>query len=468
MSQRRKNNPLVSIKFGGTSMGTRHSIDECASVVENLQKQKKVVVTVSAVSGVTNGLLELIKLAKKQKPRLVASKIQAIEKKHYEILSYYFDIEQRDKVWDRDFLPIFDKLKAILHGTSLVGDLTDKMQAKVCSFGECLSSYLLLYALEKKNIPAVRIHSEKVIRTDSQYLEANVNFKTTTQACKKHIQPYINQGVVPIITGFIGKDTHGDTTLLGRGGSDYTASIIAVALKASEVQIWTDVDGVMSADPREISRTISWPQMGMKVMSEMAYSGAKVIHPRSIAVAIAKKIPVYICNTFNRSFPGTKITAEEVKDVKGIVTSSQNVLFHIENPNMLEEVGFIAKVTTIVEDFGIPIDVCSTSETSFTFSIAEADFDPKLVKTLQKVGSVEVVHQIAKVSMIGHDITSNTKVFEDVFQMCHRKNVPVASISVGASKRNITLMVDQRHKDSILPDLHMQWIEKNISKELQI
>jgi len=453
--------PIVSVKFGGTSMGTAESIRVCAEIVRDTALKNKTVATVSAVSGVTDRLLNMIDLAKNQKPRLVQQEIALLEKKHAEILRTYFpDDERFNEKWNEDLLPIFEKLKAILHGTSLVGDLTLKMQAKVCSFGECLSSFLLLYALRDLNVPSERVHSEKVVRTDSQYLQANVNFKTTAQACKKVLVPLLNDGVVPIITGFIGKDTHGDTTLLGRGGSDYTASILAVALQADEVQIWTDVDGVMSADPRVVKKTISWPELGMKMMSEMAFGGAKVLHPRSVYVAVAKNIPVYIYNTFNRAFKGTKVTSEEIKDVKGIVSSDKNILFHIENPNMLEEVGFIAKVTEIVKQFDISIDVCATSETSFTFSISEKDFDPKLERALSKIAKVKIIRGIAKISMIGHGITNSSNVFEETFRLFYNKKVPIRCVSVGTSQRNITLMVDQQFKDQILNDLHHQWIVK--------
>lgn len=464
MKNSNQSSQVVSLKFGGTSMGTATSIRECANIVKEASEKQRVVVTVSAVSGVTNRLLELIDLAKNQKPRLVHQKIGELEKAHRQILESFFSDEKIfEEKWQQDFAPIFEKLNAILHGTSLVGDLTLKMQAKVCSFGECLSSFLLLYALDELHVPSERIHSEKVIRTDSLYLEANVNFKTTAFACKKILSPLIKQNIVPIVTGFIGKDTHGDTTLLGRGGSDYTASILAVVLQAAEVQIWTDVDGVMSADPRFVKKTISWPQMGMKMMSEMAYGGAKVVHPRSIWIAISKNIPVYIYNTFNRNFKGTKILFDEIKDVKGIVSPDRNILFHIENPNMLEEVGFIAKVTTIVEQFDISIDVCSTSETSFTFSIAGSDYDPKLLKALSKIGKVKIIRDVAKISMIGHGITNSPKIFEETFKLCYDKSIPIQSISVGASQRNITLMVAQNFKDQILNDLHNQWITQKMA-----
>ena len=455
---------LISIKFGGTSMGDASSIRECASIVSEVFEKNPVMVTVSAVSGVTNQLEKLIELAKNQKPRLVQYEISALESKHRQIFeSFFSNTLELETYWAEDMAPIFDKLRAILHGTSLVGDLTEKIQAKVCSFGECLSSFLLLYALRELDIPGERIHSEKIIRTDSRYLEANVNFKTTIQAARKVINPVLRKGVVPIVTGFIGKDTRGDTTLLGRGGSDYTASILAVVLRATEVQIWTDVDGVMSADPRVIKNTISWSQLGMKMMSEMAYGGAKIVHPRSIAVAVSKNIPVYIYNTFNRKFPGTRIMPNEIQDVRGIVTSDRNVLFHIENMNMLEEVGFIARVTSIVEDFGVSIDVCSTSETSFTFSISESDYDAKLEKLLKKAGKVQTIRNVAKVSVIGHEVASRPKVFEQIFRLCNTRKVPIQSVSVGASQRNITLMVDQGFKEQIMNDLHDHWITEGVS-----
>jgi aspartate kinase len=456
----KKKQKIVSLKFGGTSMGSAAAIQECAKIVDQTAQTHLCVVTVSAVSGVTNALLDMIDLAKRQKPRLVAKRLGQLEQQHRQILAHFFPEPQKaEAVWQEDFQPILDKLRAILHGTSLVGDLTHKMQAKVCSFGESLSSFFLVYALDQLGRPPHRVLSEKIIRTDSRYLEAELNLKTTAQACRKILLPLLKQGMVPIVTGFIGKDTHGDTTLLGRGGSDYTASILAVVLKASQVQIWTDVDGVMSADPRLVGKTVSWSKMGMKMMSEMAYSGAKVVHPRSLSLAVSKNIPVYIRNTFNRSFQGTQIVSQEVKNVKGIVTSDDNILLHIDNPNMLEEVGFIARVTEIVESFGVAIDVCCTSETSFTFSVLAKDFHTRMEKALQKIGQVRRIDHVAKLSLIGHDITQDPKIFEDIFRMCNQKNATIASISVGASKRNITLMLDQKSKVPMLQSLHQTWIQ---------
>ena len=341
---------LKSLKFGGTSMGSAESILECASIIKETLNKSQAVITVSAVSGVTEELIEIIKLAKAQKPRLVIRRVSVLELKHKNILKKIFKDERDfETSWLENFSPLFEKLKAILHGTSLVGDISQKTQAQICAFGEKLSSFLMLEALQKKTIPSKRIESEKIIRTDSHFLEANVNLNTTFYASRKVLKPIIDSGVVPVVTGFIGKDTHGYPTLLGRGGSDYTASILALALSCDALEIWTDVNGIMSADPRLIKDAISWPSLDIFTMSEIAYSGAKVVHPKTVTLAIKKKIPVFVLNTFNRDFKGTHITQHTTQGIKGIVATKKNILFSLENPYMLEAIGFISKVLKFLE-----------------------------------------------------------------------------------------------------------------------
>ncbi|MSO14289.1 aspartate kinase [Rickettsiales endosymbiont of Trichoplax sp. H2] len=451
---------LKSIKFGGTSMGNATSIIECAKIVKSKIKDYNIVVTVSAVAGITDKLIEIIRFARNGKPRLVKSKVIEICNIHKQILkNLLLNDEYVDNLWEHKFEPIINKLEAISYGTSLVGDLTDKTVARICAFGEKLSSLLMVLALEKLNIKSQRIESERIIKTDNNYLKAKVNFQATNLSTKKILKQIYSKNIVPVVTGFIGKDTHGNITLLGRGGSDYTASILAMVLNASEIEIWTDVNGIMTADPRIVKDAFSWSSLDMNVMSEMAYSGAKVIHPDTIALAVEKNIPVYVYNTFDRSFKGTKIT-KKAPYAKGIVASLNNTIITLENTSIINGVGFVKRVTEIVAEHNIPIDVCATSEISFTFSIKTEDYSKKLLKILESFAFVKVKDKVAKLCFIGNEITYDKKILAGIFNVCMENDTKIYTISVSASGNNITIIIDESKTDLILKCLHKKFLKK--------
>ena len=451
---------LRSIKFGGTSMGNAKSILRCADIVKNKISESSVIVVVSAVGGVTDKLINIINLARRLKPRLVKSMVIEISNLHKKILTGIIaNTQKSDHIWDSEFQPIIDQLEAISYGTSLVGDLTDKTVAKICAFGEKLSSLLMVHALEINGVSAYRMESERVVRTDSNYLKAKVNFQATSTASKKVIRPLLAKNIVPVVTGFIGKDGHGNITLLGRGGSDYTASIMAMVFNAEAVEIWTDVDGIMTADPRIVKDAFSWKSLDMHVMSEMAYSGAKVVHPDTIALAVEKDIPVYVYNTFNLSFEGTKIT-RIAPHAKGIVANPGNTLITLENTNIINGVGFVKKITSIVAEHNISIDVCATSEISFTFSIKSDDYSQKLYRVLKSFASVKVRKNMTKLCFIGNDINFDTMLLSGIFALCKKHEVLVHTVSVSASGNNITLMIDDNKAHDILRALHEKFLKE--------
>jgi len=452
---------IRSIKFGGTSMGSSKSVLECADIVRQKIKTYNIIVTVSAVGGTTDELINIIALAKKQKPKLINIKILNLEKLHKNILSEIVEnTVATEQIWEHRFKPLFFKLRTIAQGTSLVGDLTTKTEARICAFGEKFSSYLMEIALNKLGIKSTAIESEKVIRTDSNYLKAQVNFPSTASACRKILKPIIASGAVPVVTGFIGKDTHGNVTLLGRGGSDYTASILAMAFQADAIEIWTDVDGIMSADPRIVKNTIFWKNVDINLMSEITYSGAKVVYPYTIELAIRKNIPVYVLNTFNRKCEGTKITTKPTNDVKSIVSDSRNTLLVFEHPSAVSHIGFLAKVTNIVQRYNVSIDVCATSETSFSFSIKEEeDFSEKMLKELKEVAHTKILKNITKICLIAKNIVHDKLLLADIFNICAKNDIDIHAVSISASYVNITLLIDDRNKNKAVQLMHSKLLQ---------
>lgn len=436
-------------------MGSAASIVECADIVRQKLKANKVVVTVSAVGGTTDQLVKIIELAKKQKPKLINTIILQLERLHRKILSEIVKNEvAEEQLWEKKFKPMFLKLRTIAQGSSLVGDLTNKTEARICAFGEKLSSYLMDRALEEVGVKSVAIESEKIIRTDSNYLKAEVNFQSTSSACRKILKPLVLGGTTPVVTGFIGKDTHGNVTLLGRGGSDYTASILAMAFQADAIEIWTDVDGIMSADPRIVKEPVFWKDVDIHLMSEIVYSGAKVVYPYTIELAIKKNIPVYVYNTFNRKSPGTKITTKETKNVKSIISDSKNVVLVIEHPSIVNHVGFLARVTTIVKKYNVSMDVCSTSETSFAFSMRGEDLNMKMVKELKEFAYIKIIKKVTKLSVIAKGIVRDLRFVANLFDLCAKNEIDVHGVSASGSYINFTLLIDDHNKSKAVQLIH--------------
>ena len=443
-------------------MGSANSIIECCDIIKNSSKKANIMVIVSAVAGITDALLETIVLARKLKPRLVQSKFNFILNTHKNILfKVVKDCELAQKIWEEKFIPLLDKLQVICHGICLVGDLTDKTVAKICSFGEKLSALLVVNSLDQLNVDNKMIESERVIRTDNSYLKAKVNIKTTNLAAKKIIRPLIKQGITPVITGFIAKGTHGDITLLGRGGSDYTAAILATALHANQIEIWTDVDGIMTADPRIVKNAFSWHVVDMNIISEMAFCGARVIHPDTIVNAVESNIPVFVFNTFNRKFKGSKVT-KNAPFSKGLVTSPNNTLITLENTRMINDIGFIKKISSIIASHNISIDVCATSEISFTFSIQSKDYSRKLAKSLEYFGNLKINHNIVKLSFIGDKVSDETELIANIFYCLAKLEVKVHTVSIGAAGNNITVLIDKNKANQCLISLHDKLLDKKL------
>jgi len=333
-----------------------------------------------------------------------------------------------------------------------VGELADKSYAVICSFGERLSSRIMYYAIIHSGSLARRVPAIRLVRTDSHYKEAEVDFQRTKINFKRIVAPLLKKGIVPVIDGFVGKDTSGDTTLLGRGGSDYTASIAAVSLGADSIEIWTDVDGIMSADPRLIKNPKIWSEIDVSVMAEMAYGGAKVLHPKMVIPALNNDIHVRIKNTFNRSARGTEIIKNGKYGLRGIVADKNQTLLHLTNVDMLDGVGFIQKCSEICTQHDVPIDVCATSEISFTLTIHRDDYTSQLKKSLEKIAQLENYDNVAKICIIGNNITHDPIFLASVFTSL--SGYKIYTVSIGTSFNNVTLIVNQNNADKILKVLH--------------
>ena len=295
------------LKFGGTSVGSIDSIKQVGSIIEqHYSSNTDGIVVVSAQKGITNLLLDLGEWAVEGDVNKVDQGILDIQKRHFETAKALLPIKDQSHVLAH-LKRLINELEEVIHGVTLLKELSLRSKDLILSFGERLSAYTIYNYLNHLNIPAYCVDSREVIHTDGQFGSASVNFKNSNT---KILEYFNNRKGYAVVTGFIAANELGQTTTLGRGGSDYTAAILASALDASEIEIWTDVDGVMTADPNIVARAFSLPALSYVEAMELTHFGAKVIYPPTLQPAFAKNIPLKIRNTFNPDFEGTMISKE--------------------------------------------------------------------------------------------------------------------------------------------------------------
>jgi aspartate kinase len=426
--------PLVA-KFGGTSMGSAQSLNQ---VVDILQKaSSSVAAVVSATSGTTD---RLILLGREAVARGTWEETLRLLRERHETLIRELGVAC-------DLQAFWSEAEKIAQGVAMIGELSLSTLDRLQSLGERVSATILTALLEMKGTKAVMIDAREIVFTDDTFGEGNVDFDRTYAKTSEIIGAYIRKGVVPVITGFIGQSLSGNYITLGRGGSDYSGAIVAAALDASELQIWTDVDGILNTDPRIVSHAKVLDQLSFYEAGELAYFGAKVLHPKTIKPAIEKNIPVRILNTFNPLAPGTVIT-NDVQPTLKAVTSKKNVtIVNVTSLGMLNAHGFLAKIFDVFAEQKVVVDVVTTSEVSVSVTIDHA-LPERVLEKLRIFASVDVQEGMAIVCLVGEGIRTYDGLLGKLFSSI--SGIPVSLISQGASKRNITFAVPEAEADNVI------------------
>ena len=294
---------MYVLKFGGTSLATADSIFKTIEITKERLKNRPVIVVASAFGGVTNKLIEMANFALQNDVEYKAI-LKALEERHLQMVKDLIDPKRQSGVLvNVKFL--FNDLSGILQGIFLIKELSPKTSAYISSFGERLSAYIISHAYQEENIPSTFTDSREIIFTNDNYKDSLVDFERTNLKIKSYFEGNLN--TVHIITGFIANNLKKKTTTLGRGGSDYTASILAAALGAERLEIWTDVDGIMTADPKKVKKALTLEHINYLEAIEMSYFGAKILHAKTVQPVYKKNIPILIKNTFNPSHHGTLI-----------------------------------------------------------------------------------------------------------------------------------------------------------------
>ena len=440
------------MKFGGTSLADADRIKNVFEIIRG-RLEKKPIVVVSAVSGVTDLLIKTAKESVKGiNPNEKAEEIINIHKR---IIN---ELNLEDDFLIDDFTTLYDAL----NGVYLLKELSPRSIDFISSFGEIFSSKIVAEYLNSQKISSRQYSGwDAGILTNDEFTNSEV-LDETYDMIKSNLGTFDK---IPIVTGFIAKNKDGEITTLGRGGSDYTASIIGAALDADEIEIWTDVDGIKTADPRIVGNARQWEKVTFNEASEMAYFGANVLHPKTIKPAVNKKIPVRILNTYNPDNPGTTIT-EDDKDtcIFRAISSKRNItVIRICSTEMLHAYGFLAKMFEIFSRYKISVDIVSTSEVTVSVTLdningSSRNFDRTILE-LKNIGKIEVLNEMAIICITGKDIKNKPEILEGIFNVLKNMNISTEIISQGVSPLSISFVIKQEYADSAIRELHREFFE---------
>jgi aspartate kinase len=449
---------VIVCKFGGTSVADAEAITRAAGIIEG-RLDKMPIVVVSALGGATNTLLALAEQAARGQLIGAMRAVESLRERHIETTSTLLGGGNDASDVTSELSGMFDELASLAEALSVLGHLTPRSLDAVASFGEQLSSIMVAAAFRRLGLPADHVDARKVMITDDQFMRAEPQTEAIADAARQHLSPLVRDGRVPVLGGFIGSTMNGGiTSTLGRGGSDYSASLIGAALKADGIEIWTDVDGMLTADPRVVTRARTIEQVGFEEASELASFGAKVLHPYTIAPAVRIGIPVQVLNSRNPSGKGTLITFDAPKrPVTAIAGKSAVTLVKVRSPRMLLTEGFLRELFGIFERHRISVDVVATSEVSVSVTVDDASRLEELVGELRQLGDVAIERQRGIVALVGAALSENGGAMSRALRALGETRLHMLSLS--ATGINLTMVVESDDVNPLMQRLHAEFFE---------
>ena len=447
---------MIVMKFGGTSVQDTAAIERAADIVRSRLADKPVVV-VSAMSKVTDQLIAMANAAGEGDSERALELSRAVRERHYVAASELLGtgiFAQIHAELEHDF----DRLDALLEGICAVGELTPRTMDNVVSHGERLSSKLVTAAFSAREIPSELVDARTLIITDNSFSKAVPQMEVTDDACRERLLPLLKAGRVPVMGGFIGSTREGITTTIGRGGSDFSAAIVGAALDGERIEIWTDVDGMKTTDPNLCPDALRIKSIGFEEAAELAYFGAKVLHPATVLPAVKKNIPVLVLNSRNPKNEGTRITARSPhcrNTFKAIAAKKRVTVVDIVATRMLGAHGYLRTIFEIFDRHRCPVDVVSTSEVSVSVTVDSNETIPKIAAELDKIADVKYGGRKAIVCLVGETLRETPGVAARVFTAV--KDINVQMISQGASEINITFVIDEDDVPEAVRRLHTEF-----------
>ncbi|MGA2887416.1 MAG: lysine-sensitive aspartokinase 3 [Terracidiphilus sp.] len=444
---------LVVMKFGGTSVEDPTAIGRTAAIVAGrVALGKQPIVVVSAMAKVTDQLLRAAEAASTGDRTGALAISSRLRSRHRDTaVALVKNCAELIDIIDQKF----DSLDEVLRGLAAILELTPRISDLIVSYGERISSRIVAAAFCEQGIDAVHVDAREVIVTDSQFQKAVPQDALIEQRAQIKLLPLTAQGKVPVMGGFIASNEAGITTTLGRGGSDFTGALIGGAIQAEAIEIWTDVDGIMTADPRVCPEALRVKVISFEEAAELAYFGAKVLHPATILPAVKKNIPVLVLNSRNASCEGTRITslAPHCKSpFKSIAVKKKLSIIDVVASRMLMTHGYLKSIFDIFDKHQCPVDMVSTSEVSVSLTVDSNEKLPVIAADLSQLADVKYEGKKALVCMVGDDIRGQNGIAAQVFAAIRHINVRM--ISQGASEINMSFMIDEDDADEAVRSLH--------------
>jgi aspartate kinase len=446
---------MIVMKFGGTSVEDASAIKRLVSDVRT-QLHRHPVVVVSAMGKTTNGLLESARLAAGGEFQKALAKLESISAHHFNTASELALPEEIDTL-RAAICHRFDRVCQIIKEINGAGELTPQLSDAISSNGELLSSLIVTAALRADGISGVWVDIRPAMRTSDDFTRAAVRFEAANPKLHEAFKTAQTDGAVPVTQGFIGTTADGLTTTIGRGGSDYSASIIGAALDAEEIQIWTDVDGIMTTDPRIVPEAVKVKVISFAEASELAYFGAKVLHPSTLLPAMAKDIPVCVCNSRRPEIAGTAIVRNSPASralIKAIAFKRGISVVNVASDRMLMAHGFLARLFDVFNKHETSVDMVATSEVSVSMTLDDTRHLDRIIGDLNEFGEVVVERDLALICLVGENLKFTPGVASRIFSSIEQVNVSM--ISHGASAINVSFIVSDKDVERAVKALHSE------------
>ncbi|MEJ2108748.1 MAG: lysine-sensitive aspartokinase 3 [Acidobacteriota bacterium] len=451
---------MIVCKFGGTSVQNAEAITRLANIIEARREAQPIVVS-SAMGKTTNKLLEIAQTAASGSQEDAMDQLVALKDQHVRE-ARTLGILNASGGWVAELIGgYFSEMQDLVKGLAALGELSPRITDAMASYGERLSTAILTQVLENRGIAAQLMDARECIITDDAFVNANPIWDLTEAAIVENLMPVLEAGKIPVFQGFIGRTTDGTTTTIGRGGSDHSASLVGAALGVDEIQIWTDVDGIMTTDPRMVPEAHRIKEISFNEAAELAYFGAKVLHPATILPAVRKKIPVRVLNSSKPDQEGTIITNEAERcenPVKAIACKKGITVVNIASTRMLMAHGFLRRIFEIFDYHKVSVDVVATSEVSVSLTVDDTSALSKIVTELEAIGSVNIERAKAIVCCVGDNLRNIPGIPHTVFTSL--QDMSIHMISQGASSINITFVIDEQRLPEAVRGLHKSLFQK--------
>ncbi len=457
---------MIVMKFGGTSIEDARAMNNVIDII-NQRRHEPPIVVLSAIAGATDTLIKAAQVAHEAKFEDAKKSLNDLLERHVFILENLLEKRTTIQLLIFEIRKRFHELKNLCYGISILGELTNRSLDAIASVGEQLSSMILTEGMKERGLQAELIDARTFMVTDDQFIYALPLFDRIEERAKAILLPHVEAKKIVVTQGFIGATVHGVTTTLGRGGSDYSAAIIGAALDAEEIQIWTDVDGVLTADPIAVPGAKKIKVLSFREAAELAYFGARVLHPSTILPAIKKNISVHVLNSKRPATNGTLIVSDPPKissAVKSIVFKKGITVINILSTRMLMAYGFLESIFSVFSKWKTAVDLVSTSEVCVSVTIDSTTYLHEIVHDLKKFSDVSTLPNKAIVCIVGDEMRNTPGLAARIFGAI--RDINVLMVSEGASEINLSFVVDEEQIEECVQKLHAEFFEKVPDLEL--